>query len=813
MNIYNNFRRVQNFLTENYSLSKRYDEPTYFSFRLEFAQDRDAMYNIATKEALYDTIPHPLFYVGLNPDKPEEPYNPAIYSSLSYLSNANEPVRVELLKEFIQQFNNLQTNYQYYFQSIDGISELIKTDTTKGQRVTSDKRLSITCLEGLDLRMSYLMNLYRKIAWDDVYQRWVLPDMMRYFTLNIYLAEFRTFHTPIINANTNIDSQENYPLYLQVLDEVLPVWRLTCEMCEFDLNDITFEHLNNLSVANVPNQGSVKFGIKVGNIKETQLYPVFLYKYLNDKRLNAINRTKEDEINDIKGELGGEAYNYNKVASQIAQNRGNEADPREIHVSGKPFIENINSGTLFGQKGPGVDKVWGTSDDDTVNIDPTRPETWVGNAIQFGEAYAKSFVNKLIDKGKIYEVPGLGVSFSEVTAALSAKNVVGAIGLIRKGINEVVNQYDNAPSSRLNNNIKVDNILKQYLIELKTIPLSKATEQTIVSLVEAANIALSERGIWEKIKDFSLATNLVGKGEMNIQKDIQGNLLYSDEQSKATSGNIEGSPLDKVESNRVSGQIAEEPMMIRGNSSNKLSESMQESQLDRGTASANLSSQLSNSGIEIGKSSERLSAADTLQSEIDMGKSSEKLSSSIQESSKQKIEASEKLTSGVTSTTSKDNTVAPSSNLSSKLQSSNLKEVQPSSNLTGKTIQGDMKEAQPSSGLYSTIQGGGLNEQSAKRNPSKIETNSALKSESAGVRIKTINVQNIIEAESTTSMNKKIDESLKQPMPGKATSNVLEKANIEELPSSKATSSKIDQKNSIENPEAGKATSQELFSE
>jgi hypothetical protein len=45
------------------------------------------------------------------------------------------------------------------------------------------------------------MQLYRKIVWDDVYQRWILPDMMRFFNLKIYVSEIRLFHTMSRNSS------------------------------------------------------------------------------------------------------------------------------------------------------------------------------------------------------------------------------------------------------------------------------------------------------------------------------------------------------------------------------------------------------------------------------------------------------------------------------------------------------------------------------------------------------------------------------------------------------------------------------------
>jgi hypothetical protein len=100
------------------------------------------------------------------------------------------------LQAFIAILKDIQNNYPYYFQSIEGLGDLAKVNPGQGIRIKPDEGiLTIKCLEGLDLKITQLMQLYRKIVWDDVYQRWILPDMMRYFTMKIYVSEIRLFHS------------------------------------------------------------------------------------------------------------------------------------------------------------------------------------------------------------------------------------------------------------------------------------------------------------------------------------------------------------------------------------------------------------------------------------------------------------------------------------------------------------------------------------------------------------------------------------------------------------------------------------------
>jgi len=569
-NIYKSFRPYLYEVAKENSFTKRFDEPTYFSFRLVFAQDKDHIYNMSSNNALYDTMPHPLFdtnvdtvssinqtqplllvpSMGLaNNIMPNIVSEPISYSAISYLVNANEPTRASMLQEFINKFTVLQNDFPYYFQSIEGVADLLKIDTTKGQRITSDKKLIITCLEGLDLKISYLLNLYRKIAWDDVYQRWVLPDMMRYFTLKIYLAEFRTFHLPVINETTfpmgtETKTTANTPLVLRLLDSVLPTWEITCEMCEFDINDISFTHLEGLNVGSTPNQGTVKFAVKVGNIKELQIYPLFEHMFLVDRKLNGLNRAK-DEIS-TSADVNS---NYLYPASlQISQTR-EKLSSNDEHESGLPYNVRTNDPGQIREADIEQERISSSSLD--VNFNATQPETWVGNAINFGKAYAESFVNKVVDRAKITSIPNLGISYTEVITAIQSKNIVAALGTIRKGVNEVVNQYGNAPSSRLDGPIQTDNIMKDFLSALTK---SEATDDDTILLQKAASIALSDKSVWDQIKSYSLSTNLIDQSRTNTSERL-GSEISNEPQpivlpsSKLSSNIVQDKVLPKIDSN------------------------------------------------------------------------------------------------------------------------------------------------------------------------------------------------------------------------------------------------------------------------
>ena len=198
--------------------ARAFDEPTYLTFRIEFDFNRYAQVNqgsTTSKDYSADSfnyMPEPLLAL---PDGTKNEFETNsidnafkvkdnFYSAYRYLRDAlGEKRRAEMLKQFILSLHDIQYHYPYYFTSVEGLDSISSINTERGIRLLDgdNNKLTIKCLEGLDLKITQLMQLYRKAAWDDVYQRWILPDMMRFFTLRIYVSEMKLFHTTSKTSN------------------------------------------------------------------------------------------------------------------------------------------------------------------------------------------------------------------------------------------------------------------------------------------------------------------------------------------------------------------------------------------------------------------------------------------------------------------------------------------------------------------------------------------------------------------------------------------------------------------------------------
>jgi len=521
-------------------LTKNFDEPTYWTFYVNF---RPANTNLEFTN--YDKMPHPLF----ENVKPQDDINARnFYSTRQFLRDSNEFVREQMLIEFIEKWNVLQSDFQWYFQNISGIDSLLKVDPKRGIRVPKDGKVTIKMLEGLDMRVSHLLNLYKKIAWDDVYQRWILPDMMRYFMMDIYITEFRIFHQSNLKYNQQTQTEQGvYPpkqtifqqgaqrlgfgtgnkfqstevpeMILTIMDDLMPTYVLHCERCEFDITSLNSQ-FNDLNVSE-PQMAEVSFDVNVGNLTEEYRNPLLNF-YYTDRIINGFERTQE--LEDVEMDLSRQT-SFGPIPLKITQKvpytplkvGGNtkattfihpdvDYNLKSNHTSGKPFIQTGGSGE---------------SNLSNASKATTQGPTWVGNTIKFGKAFAENLFETGIDKIKTARIPGLNVSFSEALSAIQSKNIFTVFGLVRQSMTLSLNGTL-GPSKATNGELIIDNQFRAFVQEVAKLDKSEATDND-VKLAKAANQILNNRGIWEQIKDMSKATDLLSKalGEVNMGKPIE----------------------------------------------------------------------------------------------------------------------------------------------------------------------------------------------------------------------------------------------------------------------------------------------------
>ena len=129
-------------------------------------------------------------------------YNYLLQRDASYLKG-NALKRANALRQFQILLQDINNNSPWFFQSVEGLSDLEKinvsgfqteagTDSYSSAR-TAGKKLTINCLESLNMRMTALANLYNQAMFDADNMRWLVPRNLRKFTMWIYVTEIRNF--------------------------------------------------------------------------------------------------------------------------------------------------------------------------------------------------------------------------------------------------------------------------------------------------------------------------------------------------------------------------------------------------------------------------------------------------------------------------------------------------------------------------------------------------------------------------------------------------------------------------------------------
>jgi len=365
-------------------------------------------------------------------------------SAVSYLKRRNEFYRAAMIEEFQQGFVQILNKAPWMIQKVGGVSSLWKINPQNNWRA-KEATLTFECLETIDLKMTYLIDLYRKAAWDAVYHRWVLPDCQRYFSMDLVVAEVRTM-------------QRNGSVY-----NVGTFSRFVCDYCEIEPFADDIGYLENLS-AFVENQAVVKFKVKVGKVYEVNTYGLLgallsdsntAFKRSNDYRESAF--TQDSTQTDSTGS------NVNRQIQNYFVYRG---DAR--------YRNNVNLNTLLG----------------TATADLPTP---VSNAISAAVNSIQNSLNQAVNTLKLGNVYGFSPSTVAAQLEGALNNPVGAFqGLLSNvGVNQEVAQ---AVASNIQLTGPEIDLVKDLIGNVKLLAAAVAgTDLENATIAEIAEISASER--------------------------------------------------------------------------------------------------------------------------------------------------------------------------------------------------------------------------------------------------------------------------------------------------------------------------------
>lgn len=271
-------------------------------------------------------------------------------SALYYLKKMGDGARVTMLVDFIETLSKLNSEYPWYFQSIDGLADAWNRDFSKPK---FKKEITISCLESIDLRVTALMDLYRKIAYDWVNRRCILPENLRKFEMTIKVYDVRNFKKSpknLMGIPTEFNSNK-YKINSEFLgDDFTNTTQITFNLshCEF-LPDESGAMLGTVSNSSYEN-ASQSIKISYENIEEDNIYRILAtlsktekyYKvkdYLNAE-LEAIG-SFSNELNNplnLPPELNGV---FGSLIDDITQNVSSQAANLVKNKLSSLFIGNV----------------------------------------------------------------------------------------------------------------------------------------------------------------------------------------------------------------------------------------------------------------------------------------------------------------------------------------------------------------------------------------------------------------------------------------------------------------------------------------
>jgi len=243
-----------------------YDEPTYLTFALDF--------NFDDAEIVYDSTHlavSPLF--GERED-----------SMVTFLKNRGHEDKAHGIKVFKNVLRFLTFDAPWYFQSIEGLGAMWKGATDmqtgwKGKTAT----LTVSTLEAVDLRINELADIYRNAVYDKVYMRERVPDNLRWFSMDIYVAEARNirYRIPGVGQNVatllgvNTGAIGNIVGGGNILSNVLEQYgyiKFKCSLCEFDFSDTFAGGNSKIDVTPKNTPATNSFKINIGYFEEESKY-------------------------------------------------------------------------------------------------------------------------------------------------------------------------------------------------------------------------------------------------------------------------------------------------------------------------------------------------------------------------------------------------------------------------------------------------------------------------------------------------------------------------------------------------------------
>lgn len=264
-----NFYGIKN-KTDNFRkgfFTDPYDEPTFLTFAIDFMFE--PIDSVVADTQLWES---PLFKQRGD-------------SIVEFLKNRGHTAEANGMVVFKNILRYLTFDAPWYFQSISGLGSMWKGATDMaGSYKAKDAVLTVETLEAIDLRINELADIYRNAVFDKVHMRERVPDNLRWFSMDIYIAEARNIRYRIPGVGQNVANLLGVNTGLignivgggNIFSNVLEQYgyiKFRCRQCEFDFSDSFIGGSGKLEVTTKNTPVTNSFKIKVGYFEEESKYP------------------------------------------------------------------------------------------------------------------------------------------------------------------------------------------------------------------------------------------------------------------------------------------------------------------------------------------------------------------------------------------------------------------------------------------------------------------------------------------------------------------------------------------------------------
>ena len=186
-------------------LNDKYTDPTLLSFSIEFKSESLLFHDENPVDTSITSQTESLLNAY------GEHASSLIWSPCSLLKNLNETKRYNLWKHFIALFPALFKNEQWRVQSIEGLDTVFTKfyDFKDGYTGSGDDKITITCLEDIDLTLYNLFEIYRNCVYDNVYRRQLIPNNLLQFECEITIKDKRNIKYSVEAPNNKLSDPDS----------------------------------------------------------------------------------------------------------------------------------------------------------------------------------------------------------------------------------------------------------------------------------------------------------------------------------------------------------------------------------------------------------------------------------------------------------------------------------------------------------------------------------------------------------------------------------------------------------------------------